>query len=773
LLSGDIMTSDKMVSGHSSAITREILEMMVAEASLGFGYLDRELRYVFLNQELANINGIPVAEHSGRYLSEIVPSLMPGIEKVINQILVTGKPVRNRHCIGQTAAHPTVTRYFKTSWYPVYDEGVIGGFCVIVADITRRKKTEIALVKRTKGYKEITQNVRSVILRWKMNGAIVFINEYGEALFGYNARELIGKNVNILVPEHDSAGNDQELLIRDIMEDPGIYQYNVNENIRKDGKRIWVSWINNPILDETGEVKEVVAVGSDITHHILGAKLRQSEERLRAFINASSDVAYMVDPDLNNMKILHGRHLPIDMDKMSFSDRYEKNIPPEDQPRIRAVINKAVEAKSIFEMEHRVMRPDGTCGWMFSRAVPILDEKGNIREWFGASTDITEQKLMQEQLRESQKMQAIGSLAGGIAHDFNNILAAIIGFSEMAIDDVTDGFTVEKNLRYILKSAIRGRDLVKQILVFGRKTNPEREALSLSPLIKETIQFLRVSISANIGINLSITTSSDTVVASPTEIQQILMNLGTNAALAIEEKGGTVDIVLSDIDCAPGLPILEINDGAEEYVQLMVKDTGIGMNSDIMKRIFEPFFTTRGPGAGTGMGLAVVYGIVNDLCGAITVESQPGVGSIFRVLLPKAKDKEKKSEVLTGQIPKGTESILFVDDEDMLVEWAEASLTKLGYRVTALSDPVKALTSFSSDPSRFDLVITDQSMPSMLGIQLAQELLALRPDIPIILCTGRSETTFPESAKEAGIRRFLMKPLTKRELAMAIRSVLG
>ena len=384
--------------------------------------------------------------------------------------------------------------------------------------------------------------------------------------------------------------------------------------------------------------------------------------------------------------------------------------------------------------------------------------------------EMEERKRAEEALRETQKMEAMGTLAGGIAHDFNNILAAIIGFTEMAIDDVPDRPVTEKNLRNVLKSSMRARELVKQILTFSRKAGHERNALSLSPVIRETLHLLRASIPATVDMKLSMTASSDTVVAAPVEVQQILMNLATNASLAMRENSGTMEIELADIDVEPDSLGLDMAPG--EYIQLVVKDNGCGMNPDVMRRVFEPFFTTREVGKGTGMGLAVVYGIVKDLRGTITVESEPGRGSTFRVLLPKAKSDEKAEPVRAGLIPTGRERVLFVDDEEMLAEWGQATLSRLGYSVTALTDSNEALKAFTCDPSLFDLVITDQTMHSVTGLQLAREFLKKRPDLPIILCSGHSDSVNPDTARAAGIKDFLMKPLSKQELAEAVRRAL-
>ena len=386
--------------------------------------------------------------------------------------------------------------------------------------------------------------------------------------------------------------------------------------------------------------------------------------------------------------------------------------------------------------------------------------------------EMEERKQAEEQLRQAHKMEAIGTLAGGIAHDFNNILAAIIGFTEMAADDVPDRPLVERNLKNVLKSAIRARDLVKQILAFSRKTSHERSPLSLTPVVKETVRLLRASIPATVEIRLRVSASSDTVLASPVEVQQVLMNLATNASLAMQERGGTVEISLTDIDFEPDSTVPGPDGEPGGYIQLAVKDTGIGMSPDVMKRVFEPFFTTREVGKGTGMGLAVTYGIVKDLQGTISVESEPGVGSTFMVLLPKAQTGLPAEAGKTQEIPGGSERVLFIDDEEMLVEWGRATLERLGYRVTGVTGSEEALRAFSAGPGLFDLVITDNAMPKMAGSELAGKLLAIREDLPIILCTGHSDILSPEKAKKMGIREFLMKPLSRQELADAVRRVL-
>ena len=384
-----------------------------------------------------------------------------------------------------------------------------------------------------------------------------------------------------------------------------------------------------------------------------------------------------------------------------------------------------------------------------------------------------EREQAESQLRQAQKMEALGTLAGGVAHDFNNILAAMMGFSELARDAIPADSKARRDLKRVLDAGLRGRDLVRQILTFSRKTEVERKVVSLTPLVKETLTMLRASLPATIQLPLTITTNDDYVFADPIELQQIIMNLASNAAHAMQEAGGELSIELSSASFTRDslLPDPEMEPG--DYVKLTVKDTGTGMTEEVRKRIFEPFFTTRKQGMGTGMGLAVVYGVVKAHGGAVTVQSGVGQGSTFEVFLPRAqREKPKQEEIATSALPTGTERILFVDDENWLVEAARRVLEHLGYHVTVAQNASEAWDLFLEDPWRFDLVITDQAMPGITGMALAQKMLVVREEMSIILCTGYSETVSAEKARGAGIRAFAMKPLVTRELAEIVRRVL-
>ncbi len=417
-------------------------------------------------------------------------------------------------------------------------------------------------------------------------------------------------------------------------------------------------------------------------------------------------------------------------------------------------------------------QPDGRFSELDVAVSPMRDASGALLNYVIVCRDVTTEAILGQQLRQVQKMEAVQTLAGGIAHDFNNLLAAIMGNVELAMDDVAADSGVRHNLEQIFKASRRGKDLVKQILLFSRRDQRESVLIEAGPLVTETINLLRPSIPAAIDIRCHVEPGRSTVLADAGRLQQILMNLVSNAVHAMREKGGVLDVVVKEYQLTgdnPSLP--HLLPGA--YLMIGVGDSGHGMSQGVMERIFEPFFTTKRTGEGPGMGLAVVHGIVKALKGVVTVESELGKGSTFEVYFPIAtSDTERTVKEESRPLPAGEERILFVDDEKPIIEMNSALLERLGYRVTAVGSSAKALNLFTAAPDAFDLVITDQGMPDLTGIELVERIRSVRKHIPIIMITGFSETIDAERAKKMGIQQFLMKPVIRRELAEAIRNVL-
>lgn len=380
-------------------------------------------------------------------------------------------------------------------------------------------------------------------------------------------------------------------------------------------------------------------------------------------------------------------------------------------------------------------------------------------------------KRANEMLKQVQKLEAIGTLAGGIAHDFNNILGSMIGYVELAKLNPLP----EKQLFYLdqaLQASNRAKDMIKQILIFSRPQEQEKKPILIAPLIKENIKMLRATLPSTIRITQQISDQSMMILGDSTQIHQILMNLCTNAFHAMREQGGVLEIRLAKVTVEPEKNHQAFDLAPGGYVKLTVRDSGCGIDNAFLDRIFDPFFTTKAPGEGTGLGLSVVYGIVRDHNGRISATSEPGKGTMVTVYLPMIKTTEPAKSQDLEPMPEGSERILFVDDEAAITEVARELLTSLGFQVTARQNSAEALELFRARPDSFDLVVTDMTMPNLRGDELARELLKIRPDIPIILCTGYSDLITEEKAREMGIRQFLMKPLSMRDLAQAVRKVM-
>ncbi len=379
----------------------------------------------------------------------------------------------------------------------------------------------------------------------------------------------------------------------------------------------------------------------------------------------------------------------------------------------------------------------------------------------------------ERQLQQVLKIQAIGTLAGGIAHDFNNILFPIVGYTELTMDEVPDDSVAHNNLEEVLKAAHRAKDLVQQILTFSRQSGQERKPVKVHLIIKEALKLLRASIPASIEIINNIDDDCHPVMGDATQIHQVIMNLCTNAYQAMQDKGGTLEVNLSEVNVGYEETVKKIGMQPGKHLQLLVRDEGCGMDAVVLNRIFEPYYTTKEQGKGTGLGLSVIHGIVKNHRGDISVTSSPGKGTTFKVYLPITEDADIANELAPSNgAAKGNERILLIDDEEQIVSMEQQMLENLGYEVTARTDSTKALEEFSEQPHNFDLVITDMTMPQMTGDELAQKLLDIKPDIPVILCTGFNEDITEEKALAMGIQKFVMKPVIKNDLATTIRTVL-
>ena len=447
-----------------------------------------------------------------------------------------------------------------------------------------------------------------------------------------------------------------------------------------------------------------------------------------------------------------------------------------EEPCENCPLSQAMEAGRICEGEQHTA--DGRL-WSV-RGYPVRDVGGNISGGIEISQDITERRRAEEvkqkveaQLAQAQKLQAIGTLAGGIAHDFNNILMAIIGFTEIANTKAETGSSLKRNLINVLEASTRAKDLVAQILSFCRQSDEDKKPTQISPIVKEALKLLRATLPSTIEMRQYIDDEPMVVEADATRIHQIVMNICTNAHHAMYERGGMLDVTMTPVELGPDETVDYHDLLPGSYVELSIADTGEGMDPSTIDRIFEPYFTTREKSEGTGLGLAVVHGIVKGCDGTVTVDSELGKGTTFHVYLPRIAYTEDVPEAdIPISIPTGQESVLFVDDEQILADMGKEMLEYMGYEVVARTGSIEALELFRSRPNRFDLIVTDMTMPNMTGDDLAKKILQIRPDMPIIICTGFSEKLSAEKSKSIGIREFVMKPFVLQSFAETVRRVL-
>ncbi len=519
-----------------------------------------------------------------------------------------------------------------------------------------------------------------------------------------------------------------------------------------------------------------------LTEHTkdLEIALAERDERFRQLVDHIKEVFWVFAPDQSEVWYVSPQYESVwgrsCASLIEDSQSLWNAIHPHDQPRF---LTHQIEPDGTgVQGECRIVRPDNTMRWVRIQTVPIRKSNGDLLSLAGVAEDITERKRVEEaltkterQFRQSSRMEAIGTLAGGIAHDFNNILTAILGYTELALATVPKESRTQRNLQEVLTAGHRAKHLVLQILTFSRQAGQGKKPTPLNMVIREALKLLRSTIPTTIEIRQSLKTEA-TILADPTQMHQIIINLCTNAEYAMREPGGILKVALDDVEVTEELTgaILGLHIGT--HVRLTVEDTGSGMTPEVLERLFDPFFTTKPIGEGSGMGMAVVHGIITGHRGAIVVDSVVNKGTKIDVYLPTVPTQVIEPIHDPKAIQNRKESILFVDDEETIVRLGRELLTQLGYTVEVHTSSIEALRTFSEDPHRFDLVITDQAMPGLTGEALSRELLRIRPDLPIILCTGFSHVISAERAKALGIQGYLMKPLAIRDLVPIIRHVL-
>jgi PAS domain S-box-containing protein len=636
----------------------------------------------------------------------------------------------------------------------------------------RLKKAEQELRDTEEKYQSLFPNIPGMVYQGKSDWSTSIVSN-SEMLCGYSVDEFNTQMVNWIELIHP---DDKKLVIEEVIKLQRKQKYIIQEYriVTKDGSIRWVSDHKTFVFKEDGSFFEVDGIVFDITDRKKDEEnLRKTRDYLEGLINFANAPIIVWDPESRITR---------------FNHAFERLTGYEAREILGKDLSILFPEASRYETISNIRHTLSGQFWV-SVEIPVLCKNGDIRIvlWSSANMyskdgtslmatiaqgqDITDRKHLEKQLVQAQKMEALGSLAGGIAHDFNNILSAIIGYAELAKMKIEADSEIKGDIKEVLLASDRAKDLVKQILAFSRQGKDEQIPVQMGLIVNEALNLLKASLPTTIDIRKNIQSKS-IILSDPSQLHQIIMNLGTNAAYAMREKGGVLEVSLTDVSLDSDFVSTHHEIQPGDYLKLSVSDTGHGMTDEVQRQIFDPFFSTKPVGEGTGMGLSVVYGIIKNCGGAITVYSEPEKGTTFNLYCPIIESEEDEEPVKDMIIHRGSEHILFVDDEKSILESTKKILEMLGYVVDIRISSLEALELFKAMPDQFDLVITDMTMPHMTGDILAQELIKIRPDIPVILCTGFSEKIARGKAEVMGIKAFLMKPLLKEEMSRTVRMVL-
>jgi len=645
----------------------------------------------------------------------------------------------------------------------------------IQVDITERKQAEQSLKMSLQKYHSMIDNVGIGVALISPNMEILELNRQMRTWFPTidpALRPICYKAYNDPARSQPCDYCPTVDTLRD-----GLLHENVSETPQGQTVRHY-RIISSPLIDESGRVSAAIEMVEDITDRKqIENRLWASKERFEKVFNSQLDALFVLNAE-KPARVLECNKAAAAI----FGYRIEEMVGKAvghlhvDESHLKAFQERLFPAIKdegfLHETRFSMKRKDGTVFPTEHSVVELKDDNGQRVGWISVVRDLTEREKLEARIQQAQKMEAIGTLAGGIAHDFNNLLTPIIGFAEMLIEDLPSHNPKRENVDQILHCAQRASDLVKQILAFSRHTKQEKVPVRLQQVLREVLKLVRSTIPANIDIRQEIQRDCPMVMADPTQLHQVAMNLITNSFHAVDQDGGTISVSLRKVkvtaedslqgDLTPG-----------SYALLKVTDNGHGIEPALLTKIFEPYFTTKGLGRGTGLGLSVVHGIVSQSGGHIQVNSAVGQGTSFEVYLPLLAEPDKAPEaVKTGVVKRGFERILLVDDEPSVALMQQKALERLGYQVTVKTSSIDALETFKADCGAFDLVITDMAMPLMTGDRLASELITLKPDVRIIMATGFSEQMDEGKAGALGIKGFMMKPLLINKLAAKIRLVL-
>lgn len=745
---------------------REDSSQITSLTPVQFAYVDNDLRIKFLSNNSRQWFGGQRDGSEGKHIREVLGAatyrkILPRLKAVLagtEQYFSFEAPGPNGD-----------TRYVQAHYVPhIGEDSSVMGFHATILDNTESNRTEAALRESEERLSLILDISKDAIVSVNEDQRIILFNRRAEKTFGYAAEEVLGQPLDLLLPAEswenhrrhirNFSGSRQDMVekseraeISGRRKDGGLFPAEVSiSRVELNGGTIFTA-----ILRDTSKRKQA----------------RMEFDRMAAALEQAGDCIFITDTD--------GAILYVNSAFERITG-YTREEAIGQNPRILKSGKKNEEfyrelwktllRGEVWQGRLTNRRKDGTFYEVDGTNAPLRNEQGEIINFIAVQKDVSQQTLLEEQLRQSQKMEALGTLAGGIAHDFNNILTPILGYAEI-LQQYAEPNSKEMNyLGVINKSAFRAKELVSQILLFSRQAKSEKKISDLSPIVGDVINFMRSTLPKWITVRVEISEDLTPVLCNSSQLHQVLVNLCVNAGQAMPDSGELrITLKIVNLDGFKGIIGKPLSG---KHVRIAVTDTGTGMNSGTLTHIFDPFFTTKEVGEGTGLGLSTVFGIVQEHSGGIRVTSQPGKGSTFEIFLPAVEQPVELTPASEITVSTGDETIFYIDDEEPIATLGKIILEGYGYKVTIGLDSLKALKRFEENPNKFDLVLTDQGMPKLKGEHLAIKLRQIRPDIPIILITGHSKTMTPEKSKASGINALLRKPVEAKELGRIVRRVL-
>lgn len=735
-------------------------------------YVDAEYRYRFVNRNYHQWFGRPQWDIVGKTVPEIMgQENFAAVQGYMDRAL-SGQPVT----FEVTRGYPAGQRILHASYVPDADAtGRVNGLYALIVDVTERKQTERDLREKDRILREAMRAAR--LVAWESEVATGSLKEEGPVAEMFFRTSSRSPSVEEWI--EDVHPDDRAMVLGRIqaaLEQGMEYSLEFRTRVGPNGHSHWVQALGEVERDESGKPLRIRGIAMDVTERKLAEQaLQSSQSQLKTALEAGRMGVWISDVRTDHVWLdATGREiwgLPLNDNAELAASAIRAMVHPDDVQRILAMRENLFRKGTESSTEFRVLRQDGSVSWIASKGRLERDAAGNPLRQVGILMDITERKRGEEAQMRSQKLEALGTLSGGIAHDFNNILLAINENARLVAEELSPDHSAQESLAEIRKAGQRAVDLVRQILAFSRPGQKRKQVQALAPVVEEALKLVRATIPANIRFEMDIAGDLPLVAADSGQIYQIIVNLATNAAHAIGPKPGLIAIKMeavqspSPLNTSPGLE-------AGEYLMLTVRDNGCGMDMATLDRIFDPFFTTKPQGQGSGLGLSMVHGIMKNHDGAIAVSSEVGKGTSFQLYFPTSRSKvENAVPGKESGAPLGELRVLYVDDEESLVSLAGRALRRLGYKVTGFTDPQEALQSFQAAPHDFDIVVTDLAMPHLSGFDLTRKLMAVRPEIPIVLISGYVRPADEEMALLLGVREVILKPSSIEEMGRRLDKI--